>query len=83
MSTDHQKYSPENQKLAISKFAVTHNIEIVATYEDTGKSGLTLHGRKGLQRLLADVHATDREFDQVLVLDVSRWGRFQDVDENG
>ncbi|SDJ22629.1 Site-specific DNA recombinase [Paraburkholderia steynii] len=82
MSTDYQKYSPENQKLAISKFAVDHNIEIVATYEDTGKSGLTLHGRKGLQRLLADVHAADREFDQVLVFDVSRWGRFQDVDES-
>ncbi|SKC83418.1 Site-specific DNA recombinase [Burkholderia sp. CF099] len=82
MSTDYQKYSPENQKLAISKFAVTHNIEIVATYEDTGKSGLTLHGRKGLQRLLADVHAADREFDQVLVFDISRWGRFQDVDES-
>jgi len=82
MSTDYQKYSPENQRLAISEFAARQNIVVVTTYEDAGKSGVTLHGRAGLQQLLADVHSPGREFELVLVFDVSRWGRFQDVDES-
>ncbi|MPW15765.1 hypothetical protein GCT13_02250 [Paraburkholderia sp. CNPSo 3157] len=48
MSTDYQKYSPENQKLAISEFAARQNIVVVATYEDAGKSGVTLHGRTSM-----------------------------------
>lgn len=82
MSTDYQDYSPENQKRSIAEFAARHNITIVATYEDAGKSGLTLRARSALAQLLADVQSPTRAFDAVLVYDVSRWGRFQDVDES-
>ena len=36
-----------------------------------------------MQRLLADVADGDLDFQVLLVYDVSRWGRFQDVDEAG
>lgn len=54
---------------------------IVRTYADEGKSGLNLSGREQLRQLLADVESEARDFEAVLVYDVSRWGRFQDADE--
>ena len=83
MSTDHQKYSTENQLAAIQEYATIHNMELVATYADEGKSGLNIKGREGLQRMIADVEAGHTAFEVILVLDVNRWGRFQDVDESG
>ena len=44
--------------------------------------GLSISGRDGLQRLLADVKVGNTDFEAVLVYDVSRWGRFQDADES-
>lgn len=82
MSTDQQQYSTANQKAAISAWAEAHDIEIVATYEDAGRSGLTLAGRPALRKLIADVLAGPRLFETILVYDVSRWGRFQDTDES-
>lgn len=82
MSTDHQKYSTENQEHAIREYAERRNIEIVATYADQGKSGLDIGGREALQRLISDVQDGTAEFNIILVLDVTRWGRFQDADES-
>lgn len=81
MSTEHQRFSISAQKAVIAEYAHEHGYEIVDTYADPGKSGLSLKGRKELQRLLADVLGTGRTFDAVLILDVSRWGRFQDPDQ--
>lgn len=82
MSTDHQKYSTENQADAIRQYASSRGIEIVRTYADDGKSGLSIDGRASLQRLIADVEAGTTDFEMILVYDVSRWGRFQDADES-
>ena len=82
MSTEHQKYSTENQAEAIREYASRNNIEIVSTYADEGISGLTFEGRPGIQRLIADVESGRAEFRLILVYDVSRWGRFQDADES-
>jgi DNA invertase Pin-like site-specific DNA recombinase len=81
MSTEHQQYSTENQSDAIKRYAAAHEMEIVRTYEDSGKSGLNLTGRNSLQELLKDVEGGNVDFESVLVYDVSRWGRFQDTDE--
>ena len=81
MSTDHQRYSLSNQAAAIGAYAVEHDLQIVRTFEDAGKSGLTLRERPGLQALLAEAVSGKAEFAKVLVLDVSRWGRFQDPDQ--
>ena len=82
MSTEHQQYSTENQSQAILEYAHGHDMEIVQTYADHGKSGLNLAGRLGLQKLLRDVQEGGPAFEALLVYDVSRWGRFQDADES-
>ncbi|WP_167784655.1 recombinase family protein [Ramlibacter rhizophilus] len=80
MSTDKQDLSPDLQKAAIAAYAASHNIEVVATYEDGGKSGLQIVNRAGMKRLLADVEGRDCPFSKILVYDISRWGRFQNTD---
>ena len=79
MSTDRQDLSPLVQKEAIAEYAAARGMEIVASYEDEGRSGVHLKNRPALLRLLHDV-AESRQFSTVLVYDVSRWGRFQDTD---
>jgi DNA invertase Pin-like site-specific DNA recombinase len=81
MSTDHQQYSLDNQADAISRYASLHGFQIVKTYSDAAKSGLRLNNRAGLKQLLKDVVDGQFDFRAVLVYDVSRWGRFQDMDE--
>jgi DNA invertase Pin-like site-specific DNA recombinase len=83
MSKDHQRYSIRNQARAIAAYAAEHGYRIVKTYTDPGESGLTLRERPGLQGLLADVLKPDRPYKRLLVFDVSRWGRFQNLDESG
>lgn len=80
MSTDHQRYSTENQLDAIRQFAEARDLEIIHVYEDAGKSGLNVDGRDAFQRLIADVERGDANFGAILVYDVSRWGRFQNAD---
>jgi DNA invertase Pin-like site-specific DNA recombinase len=82
MSTEHQKYSTENQAEAIRQYAARPGLEIVHTYADEGKSGLRLDGRDALKRLIDDVQSGKADFTTILVYDVSRWGRFQDADES-
>jgi DNA invertase Pin-like site-specific DNA recombinase len=82
MSSDQQALSIDTQKVAIALYAGQHGLEIIRTYADEGKSGVTLAGRPAMQQLLIDVTERDCPFDVILVLDVSRWGRFQDVDES-
>jgi DNA invertase Pin-like site-specific DNA recombinase len=81
MSTEHQRYSIENQSAAIRTFAEHNGYTVVRTYSDPGKSGLTMKRRNGLAGLLNDVVGGDSEYKVILVYDVSRWGRFQDNDE--
>ncbi|KPX35328.1 hypothetical protein ALO77_200012 [Pseudomonas coronafaciens pv. garcae] len=82
MSTDHQRYSTENQSASIHAYALSHGMDIVKTYRDEGKSGLDIGGRDALRRLLDDVQAGNIQFQVILVYDVSRWGRFQNTDES-
>jgi DNA invertase Pin-like site-specific DNA recombinase len=82
MSTDFQQYSIENQAVVIAAYAQLHNLSIVRTYRDEGESGLTIKNRMGLAQLVDDVRSDHADFGHILVFDVSRWGRFQDVDES-
>jgi len=81
-STEHQNYSTEHQEAALKEYAARHGMDVVTVYRDQGRSGLTLHGRNGLLKLLTDIQRGAVDFNTVLVYDVSRWGRFQDVDES-
>jgi DNA invertase Pin-like site-specific DNA recombinase len=82
MSTEYQKYSIENQAAMIAAYAALHALSIVRTYRDDGESGLRIKNRSGLTELIEDVQSGRTDFGHVLVFDVSRWGRFQDVDES-
>jgi DNA invertase Pin-like site-specific DNA recombinase len=81
MSTDHQEHSTDNQAAGIRRYAEQHGYEIVRTYADEGKSGLSLYGRDALKQLLDDITRRQTDFEVLLVYDVSRFGRFQDPDE--
>ncbi|WP_283806996.1 recombinase family protein [Bradyrhizobium canariense] len=82
MSRELQRYSIANQMAAIAAYAETNALTIVRTYRDEGRSGLRIKGRPGLIELIEDVQSGRADFDHILVYDVSRWGRFQDVDES-
>src|SRR5690349_2650237 len=81
MSTDHHEDSIDNQIRAIAGYAQRHNVKIVRTYSDAGRSGLSTSGRNGILDLLKDIKSGLANYRVVLVYDVSRWGRFQDTDE--
>ena len=81
MSTDHQQYSIANQSAVIALYAAAHNLGIVRSFVDAGKTGTTIKCRPGLQELLRMVELGTADFSEVLVYDVSRWGRFLDSDE--
>lgn len=57
-------------------------MEIIRTYADAGRSGLTFRRRLSLQALIREVESKQADFESVLVYDVSRWGRFLDADES-
>jgi len=82
MSTSPQDHSIQHQIDRLNTYAQEHQLEIVVMYVDAGKSGLRINGRDGLQGLISDVQSGSADFDTVLVYDVSRWGRFQDIDES-
>ncbi|MCW1994819.1 recombinase family protein [Bradyrhizobium diazoefficiens] len=82
MSTDYQQYSIENQAAVIATYAQLHQLSIVRTYRDQGESGLKIENRQALTELIDDVRSGQADFTHLLVFDVSRWGRFQDVDES-
>ena len=82
MSTDHQKYSTQNQADAIAEYASRRGYAVVRTYADGGRSGLLFKNRAALKELIAHVRSGQADYDTILVYDVSRWGRFQDVDES-
>ena len=81
MSTDHQKYSTENQLVTIRRYAEQRGYTIVRIFEDSGRSGLRMDGREGLKSLMQEVQSGGANFQAILVYDVSRWGRFPDADE--
>ena len=81
MSTDLQQYSTENQLDTIRRYAEQRGYTIVRVFEDSGRSGLNMEGRDGLNSLMREVQSGVADFSAILVYDVSRWGRFQDADE--
>jgi len=81
MSTERQEYSTRNQLDVIEAYATARNLTLDAVYEDAGKSGLTKRGRPALCRLL-DAVQQPHNFAFILVYDMTRWGRFQDIDES-
>ena len=76
-----QKNSIELQAEQVKVDAAARGLEIIEEFVDRGYSGLTAN-RPGFQALLAAVR-TRKDFRYIMVLDVSRWGRFIDSNEFG
>lgn len=76
---DKQKNSVEIQRDQVRAWATKNQVTIIREFADHGKSGLTADGRPAFSEMMEQVR-TSNDFAQVLVLDVSRWGRFQDLD---
>jgi len=68
------------QEEILTAYAVERRMEIVDTYPDSA-SGRSTRGRTGFTRLVADVQRGTK-FEAILVRDVSRWGRFANIDES-
>ena len=83
MSTEHQEFSPDIQRSFIEKYAKEHGLEIIHEYLDEGKSGLTAEKRPQFLSMIKLVQSGQADFDHILVYDVSRWGRFMNIDESG
>ncbi|RJE82578.1 recombinase family protein [Paracoccus onubensis] len=81
MSTEHQRYSTDNQTAVIRRYADERGFRIVRTYADEGRSGLTTGGRPALQKIFDDIDNDRVDYRALLVYDVSRLGRWQDTDE--
>ena len=82
MSSEHQQYSIANQSAAIALYAAAHRLGVIRAFVDGGKTGTTIKKRTGLQELLRIVESGMADFAEILVYDVSRWGRFPDSDES-
>jgi DNA invertase Pin-like site-specific DNA recombinase len=71
------------QQEQVQKWAHENGVEIIHEFADRGKSGLTAEGRDGFTEMMTKWVKERDDFEFVLCLDVSRWGRFQDIDLSG
>lgn len=74
-----QENSVEIQQDNVRTFADKHGLMIIHEFADRGKSGLNAEGRPEFNEMMKWVQERN-DFAHVLVLDVTRWGRFQDMD---
>ncbi len=65
---------------AIVPYARDHGMQLIRVYCDECGSGLRNGGRSALQQMFRDIESGARDFDALLMLDRSRWGRFQNLD---
>src|ERR1043165_2881848 len=77
---DRQENSVAIQQELVQKWAGENGVEIIHEFADRGKSGLTAEGRDGFNDMMENWVRKRSDFEFVLCLDVSRWGRFQDID---
>ena len=64
----------------IVPYARDHGMQLIRVYCDECGSGLRNGGRSALQQMFRDIESGARDFDALLMIDRSRWGRFQDPD---
>ncbi|MCO8122606.1 recombinase family protein [Stieleria sp. TO1_6] len=77
---DRQENSIPIQQDQVRQWAREHGVEIIREFCDAGRSGLNAEGRPAFTEMMEEWIAKRNDFEYVLCLDVSRWGRFQDID---
>ena len=81
-ATELEGDSLRKQLEAIVLYARDHGMQLIRVYCDECGSGLRNGGRSALQQMFRDIESGARDFDALLMLDRSRWGRFQDPDQS-
>src|SRR4051812_21584905 len=79
---DRQENSVAIQQEQVQQWARENGVEIIHEFADRGKSGLTAEGRDAFNDMIENWVKRRDDFQLVLCLDVSRWGRFQDFDRS-
>jgi DNA invertase Pin-like site-specific DNA recombinase len=77
-----QDQSIDDQKKAITQFAEKNGVGILKWYEDEDRSGTSIVRRRGFQTLKSVVDQNKHDFSEILIYDVTRWGRFPDPRES-
>ena len=77
---DRQENSIPIQQDQVREWALKNGVEIIREFPDAGKSGLTSEGRPAFTEMMEEWVKKRTDFHYILCLDVSRWGRFQDID---
>lgn len=77
---DRQENSVPIQREQVCRWAELNGITVIQEFADHGKSGLSADHRDAFNDMLENWVKKRDDFEFVLVLDVSRWGRFQDID---
>ena len=77
---DRQENSIPIQQDQVRAWAKQHGVEIIREFCDAGRSGLNSEGRPAFTEMMDEWITKRDDFEYVLCLDVSRWGRFQDID---
>ncbi len=77
---DRQENSIRIQQDQVREWAREHGVEIIQEFADHGRSGLTAEGRPAFTDMMENCVKVRHDFQYILCLDVSRWGRFQDID---
>jgi DNA invertase Pin-like site-specific DNA recombinase len=77
---DRQENSIPLQQEQVREWAEKNGVEIIKEFSDAGRSGLTAEGRPAFTEMMDEWVKIRKDFDYILCLDVSRWGRFQDID---
>ena len=68
-------YSLDAQKARMKAYADFNDYEIAGEYEDAGKSGKSIEGREGFNRMMEDIKSGKDGISYVLVFKLSRFGR--------
>jgi DNA invertase Pin-like site-specific DNA recombinase len=77
---DRQENSIPIQQEQIREWTEKNGVEIIHEFADAGKSGLNAEGRPAFNEMMNEWVKRRDDFRYILCLDVSRWGRFQDID---
>ena len=77
---DHQVNSIPVQRDQVRKWAEKNGVDLIGEFADPGKPGLAAKGRPAFTAMMEHWIKQGHDLNYVLCLDVSRLGRFQDVD---
>ena len=77
---DRQENSIPIQQEQVQQWAEQIGIKIIHEFADAGKSGLNAEGRPAFTEMMEEWVKKRNDFMYILCLDVTRWGRFQDID---